>query len=32
MAIVGDAVLDRLIHGSHLIDLGTKESIRGFTF
>lgn len=30
--IVGDAVLDRLIHGSHLITLDSKESMRGFNF
>jgi DNA replication protein DnaC len=30
--IVGDAVLDRLIHGSHLIKLDSKESMRGFNF
>jgi len=30
--IVGDAVLDRLIHGSHLIELDTKESMRGYDF
>lgn len=30
--IVGDAVLDRLVHGSHLIKLDSKESMRGFNF
>jgi DNA replication protein DnaC len=30
--IVGDAVLDRLVHGSHLITLDSKESMRGFNF
>ncbi len=30
--IVGDAVLDRLIHGSYLLKLDTKESMRGFNF
>lgn len=30
--IVGDAVLDRLIHGSYLVKLDSKESMRGFNF
>lgn len=30
--IVGDAVLDRLIHGSYLLKLESKESMRGFNF
>lgn len=30
--IVGDAVLDRLIHGSYLLKLDSKESMRGFNF
>jgi len=30
--IVGDAVLDRLIHGSYEIKLVSKESMRGFNF
>lgn len=30
--IVGDAVLDRLIHGSYQIRLESKESMRGFNF
>lgn len=30
--IVGDAVLDRLVHGSHLLVLESKESMRGFNF
>jgi DNA replication protein DnaC len=30
--IVGDAVLDRLIHGSYLLNLESKESMRGFNF
>jgi DNA replication protein DnaC len=31
-SIVGDAVLDRLIHGSYQIRLESKESMRGFNF
>jgi DNA replication protein DnaC len=30
--IVGDAVLDRLIHGSYQLRLESKESMRGFNF
>lgn len=30
--IVGDAVLDRLVHGSYQIELNAKESMRGFNF
>lgn len=30
--IVGDAVLDRLIHGSYQLKLDSKESMRGFNF
>lgn len=30
--IVGDAVLDRLIHGSYQLKLESKESMRGFNF
>lgn len=30
--IVGDAVLDRLIHGSYQIRLESKESMRSFNF
>ena len=30
--IVGDAVLDRLIHGSYLIKMESKTSMRGFDF
>ncbi len=30
--IVGDAVLDRLVHGSYQIKLESKESMRGFNF
>jgi DNA replication protein DnaC len=30
--IVGDAVLDRLIHGSYQLRLDSKESMRGFNF
>lgn len=30
--IVGDAVLDRLIHGSHLVELDARESMRGYSF
>lgn len=30
--IVGDAVLDRLVHGSYHIKLESKESMRGFDF
>lgn len=30
--IVGDAVLDRLIHGSYRLMLESKESMRGFNF
>jgi DNA replication protein DnaC len=29
---VGDAVMDRLIHGSHEIKLDSKESMRGYNF
>ena len=30
--IIGDAVMDRLIHGSYIIELDSRDSMRGYNF
>jgi len=31
-SVIGDAVMDRLIHGSYIIELNSRDSMRGYNF